>query len=266
MQVKKHGFTLIELLVVIAIIALLLSIVMPALRRAKEAAQVVICRNNLRQMGLGFHSYYTENDNKALISQGGEEFWFIQIAPFMGDAHFQSGADPEAMLTATMQLIKCPATLPPERPTGSEWGTARKQYRYHVTNVEGSYAMNRWAGGWIAGTFDPETPAGRENLRISYRLSTPTRGTIPIVADSIWVDTIPQGSNPAPYDGWGDENLDSGRSHCGGLGRLTTNRHRMNTNILYGDGHVEVIGLEQLWLQRWHREFETREVTIRQRP
>jgi prepilin-type N-terminal cleavage/methylation domain-containing protein/prepilin-type processing-associated H-X9-DG protein len=59
---NKRGFTLIELLVVIAIIALLLSIIVPALRKAKESAWNVICRNNLRHYGLAGQMYLEEND------------------------------------------------------------------------------------------------------------------------------------------------------------------------------------------------------------
>lgn len=62
----KHekGFTLIELLVVIAIIALLLSIIMPALNKAKTYAQEVICKNNIRQYGLATEMYCNENNDK----------------------------------------------------------------------------------------------------------------------------------------------------------------------------------------------------------
>jgi prepilin-type N-terminal cleavage/methylation domain-containing protein len=63
---RKKGFTLIELLVVIAIIALLLSIVMPALNRAKVYAQRVLCGNNLRQQTLGIMLYADQTIRRLL--------------------------------------------------------------------------------------------------------------------------------------------------------------------------------------------------------
>ena len=48
---NKSAFTLIELLVVIAIIALLLAVLTPALSKAKDKAKLVVCKNNLHQMG-----------------------------------------------------------------------------------------------------------------------------------------------------------------------------------------------------------------------
>ncbi|MCK4999796.1 MAG: prepilin-type N-terminal cleavage/methylation domain-containing protein [Anaerohalosphaera sp.] len=62
MVTKKPGFTLIELLVVIAIIALLISIIMPALRAVKQHAQSVLCGSNIRQFSIGFTVYQQEND------------------------------------------------------------------------------------------------------------------------------------------------------------------------------------------------------------
>lgn len=60
-----HGFTLVELLVVISIIALLLSILMPSLGRARRQAQSVVCRKNLQNIGQANFVYSVSNDGYA---------------------------------------------------------------------------------------------------------------------------------------------------------------------------------------------------------
>ena len=58
---KRKGFTLIELLVVVAIIALLISILLPSLSRARELAKRAVCASNLRGIGQGMHIYANDN-------------------------------------------------------------------------------------------------------------------------------------------------------------------------------------------------------------
>lgn len=64
MSHKKTAFTLIELLVVIAIIGLLLAIIAPSLQLAKERAQFILCKVNLKAYGLALKLYVTENNDE----------------------------------------------------------------------------------------------------------------------------------------------------------------------------------------------------------
>ena len=66
---RPKGFTLVELLIVIGIIALLISILLPALAKARSAAQEAVCMSNLRQWGIGY-AMYTDQNHGSLPSDG----------------------------------------------------------------------------------------------------------------------------------------------------------------------------------------------------
>lgn len=75
------AFTLIELLVVVAVIALLASILIPALSRTKTAAWRIECANNLRQLGLAGQMYWNDHEGRSFryrreSSNGGDLYWF----------------------------------------------------------------------------------------------------------------------------------------------------------------------------------------------
>jgi prepilin-type N-terminal cleavage/methylation domain-containing protein len=70
---SPDAFTLIELLVVIAIVALLLSILMPSLKNAKDMANKVMCANNMRAIGVGLMLYEQDNNGQRPPLHGGDD-------------------------------------------------------------------------------------------------------------------------------------------------------------------------------------------------
>ena len=88
---KRQGFTLIELLVVIAIIALLMAILMPALQKVREQGRKIVCSNNQKQIGISFHMYGSDYDNKLPLNRGG--YWLWDIAYSTTDYIMDTGGD-----------------------------------------------------------------------------------------------------------------------------------------------------------------------------
>lgn len=258
----KHGFTLVELLVVIAIIALLIALLLPALARAKQVANSIVCESNLRQLGLAY-AEYTQSSAAArggipdFGAVGGGYMWFQTLATmFPGGAGFPSSPvynqPPFSSLPASIEkILTCPdAALPPLAlqflGSGGYFGTATSQWEWFGGTDRGSYTFN----GWMY-NYQESTPPNQQNMGSAaddYWLNSQDfpSSEAPLISDGQWVDATPYPLDAVPpsYAG-GIANLVSN------MARLCVNRHGMAINVVFADDHVEHVALGDLWTLRW---------------
>ena len=134
---RQHAFTLVELLVVIAIIAMLVTLLLPAVQSARAAARRTQCKNNIRQLGLGIHNYESAHsaqpkyhDTTSPYSWGkAGRTWTMAILPFIEEQalydlfDFTKRLNDPANAAATQQIVNvfvCPSATGAANPVFSD--------------------------------------------------------------------------------------------------------------------------------------------------
>lgn len=255
---KSKGFTLIELLVVIAIIALLLSILMPALNKVKAQAKKVVCASNLSQLGKALELYTINHDNKRLAIREDwtdtDLYWMGRLAPYVGGEGYAEAYK----MGKRIDLLICPAASnfieDASLDNGSgQWGTSDQTWEWRrsaTMSTLGTVCLN----GWVAYDFYYEdNDDDYKKLVYSSWLNIPPRA--PLFGCGLWTIAWPLSGDQVPVD------LNRPNPSILSLSEMshyTSNRHGSNTNLVYKDLHVDAIGLEDLWYKpTWHKGYRS---------
>ncbi len=147
-----RAFTLIELLVVVAIIALLISILLPSLARAREGARAAVCLSNLKQMGYGMQMYVGDNRNtlpgpihmivyrnsaeifRALGGASGETFFKQNFPYFVG--RYMGGANKDAKVLDSISICPTADRINVASSAGQPWYYQPRAY--YIANTGGN--------------------------------------------------------------------------------------------------------------------------------
>lgn len=259
-RARHAGFTLIELLVVVAIIALLISILLPSLSRAREQSKQLLCNTNLRTIGQAAAIYRDENDEwgiRGIAGFGGGDnipeyhIFATSILPYVGSPYdgpmgprdlFRAGVIPNNPLPGILRstdVYQCPNHPEPLNPL---------DYVASAFPVQYTQASIDWdvAGGGQAGDRYEGVPGNSGvTYRAEYRMTefeavvAPSRITL---ATESHVSLTGAGATLRFYHFFLTSQLP-----FGAFPRTASDqRHPGGINLLFFDGHAETKPLEQV--------------------
>ncbi len=244
---KKKGFTLIELLVVISIIALLLSILMPALAKVKEQARVIVCLSHLKTLTLanvlysnGGNGIYVPliDDTKSQVASG-QRFWNT-------NDNFRSLVGFDNKVTESKYVMPKEYWCPSDRRVRDEnyWKTVqwvnRMSYAYNMTDWSPDSAKPYpWGNAWNDGSC-------RILAMKEINVKRPVSKVMFVGAQGLWANMKGAGYKKH-WDIYGDD-IQAYRDNPSLLSSgPVMYRHSESVSVGYYDGHTEKNKKESLF-------------------
>lgn len=242
--INPDGFTLIELLVVISIVALLLAVLLPTLQRVRKQAHVAGCQSNLRQWGLYYAAYTSENEYKMPsipTASSSRSYYFPWVFP---DELYRDQTKGYVDLHRYDALLLCPSATKVTEYSFLGGGGTHSPWTLDLPHgVASSYGQNEstfmhYRGQVMTGLWGSCLVKGA--------------GCVPVYLDCRKPYGHPSATDPPP------EYEDAEKAiSMWGMWVYVMNRHNGGINSLFLDWSVRKVGLKELWTLKWSPDYDT---------
>lgn len=219
---RREGFTLLEVLVVIAIIALLMAILLPALKAARFQAQQLQCSSNLAQIATGWHAYLASSRGWFLKSQVAKDNEHLNYGGKQGATPTYQGPKPlnthlglPPITTGEAEVFRCPFDV------GAAWISPTSCDQYGT-----SYIMNQMLVGPPKLQVSSRDPCASVMQRVSDKIADLN---ISDVSNESWLILV---GDYGWYNAWHYQFPES--LH------VEWHRAKMHHNLAFMDGHVKL--------------------------